>query len=924
MYYYSIGEDDKKYYSFINKCFNKRLTPNIIHRMLLGFNPVSFITTNFDDLLEEAAVQGLQGFKSIACDTEIPSINGDRFILKLHGDLKHRNIVLKEEDYLNYSENFKLIETVLKSIFSMNTVVFLGYGLNDYNIKLILNWAKTLLKDQFNEPIFIHTGSEELSREELLYQESKGVKVVECKKCVSNLSEDTPYVDRYKYILQAINSYSMSSFDGKNDIEAFETLYELIKPLDRLNALRLQDVHAKIGQYVYIEASGVVSLLSKSGNIFNRFLEIDGFTEEERTLLEMEVQEKYKVISSVLAKARITHIRRNNSHVAINGNYSFADPICISFDYCKMHDVSQRKTVDKYEAYKKAYYLARLMRYEEAYYMFLDVAKKAFKEKDYLLYYLAQINCNNLHTGMRGLNKYYQCYDLDKVEDWALNDEQVEKLFEKLPVEFRSTYSSLKDLNSSSLLYKYSYDAFVDGKKLQNAIESNSLEMGLTSSGKAMCRINDYLHFLIANGLLVDMFTEFKATVSNLMSLLVYKYAEQNKNKLTDEFFPDFSSEKVIFDEIDFYCFVEYFDSSSLSKLFNKYDVDSIEFENIDIICNAINNLISYYECVLMKSKSFVEVIYYQTKLKTCLTLLRFMELPQETVDRVCKFIFSHEFREILINDKIMFIDRQLYHKGKYSCATRKIIEDTLIGYIDKHIESIESGTKFEVMSTNSSINYYSLVQYLSPHNEYCSKRLSIRVAKIIKLGNATLLKHAVKYYVQYISPYQRARVISWAKKSLEETFDFQLLYLLVRYNARINDSIIDKLCIFLRRKISDKYEADKNNNPVKVYPVTDYYDELNQVAYWCFLGKLRKKKLAEFVGKSDKFDFFYLYSNFDFLNFDVSWLLYFSKAVLETISKKKSVREKIRSKISDTLMHKCLSTADELRLAKILAQYFC
>ena len=117
--------------------------------MLLDLNPHAFITTNFDDLLETAASENCQSFKVVACDDEISGINGNRFILKLHGDLNHRNIVLKEEDYLNYSEKFKLVETLLKSIFATNTVVFIGYGLNDYNIKLILNWTKTLLKEKF-------------------------------------------------------------------------------------------------------------------------------------------------------------------------------------------------------------------------------------------------------------------------------------------------------------------------------------------------------------------------------------------------------------------------------------------------------------------------------------------------------------------------------------------------------------------------------------------------------------------------------------------------------------------------------------------------------------------------------------------------------------------------------------------------------
>ena len=102
MYYYSVNKDEDVYYAFINDCFgNKELYPNKVHKMLLEFEPTSFITTNFDDLLESAAAECCQTFKVIARDDEIPLTNGDRFILKLHGDLKHKNIVLKEEDYLN-------------------------------------------------------------------------------------------------------------------------------------------------------------------------------------------------------------------------------------------------------------------------------------------------------------------------------------------------------------------------------------------------------------------------------------------------------------------------------------------------------------------------------------------------------------------------------------------------------------------------------------------------------------------------------------------------------------------------------------------------------------------------------------------------------------------------------------------------------
>ena len=90
----------------------------------------------------------------------------------------------------------------LKSIFATNTVVFIGYGLNDYNIKLILNWTKTLLKDKFVKPLFIYTDDKELSSEELRYHESKGLHVIDFRKLTSVQPELVDYFQRYELVLR--------------------------------------------------------------------------------------------------------------------------------------------------------------------------------------------------------------------------------------------------------------------------------------------------------------------------------------------------------------------------------------------------------------------------------------------------------------------------------------------------------------------------------------------------------------------------------------------------------------------------------------------------------------------------------------------------------------------------------------------------
>lgn len=105
---------------------------------------------------------------------------------------------------------------------------------------------------------------------------------------------------------------------------------------------------------------------------------------------------------------------------------------------------------------------------------------------------------------------------------------------------------------------------------------------------------------------------------------------------------------------------------------------------------NAVNNLLDYYSYAVKSSKNNIDVIGLQTQIKNCLALLRYVSISQGLVDKICGFILAQEFREILINDKVLFLDRQLVHRKMYSKTTSKIVENTLISYLDKHIAALK------------------------------------------------------------------------------------------------------------------------------------------------------------------------------------------------------------------------------------------
>lgn len=90
-------------------------------------------------LIEDCATKFGENYSVVASDTYISDAETIRYLLKVHGDFS-ADFVLKESDYLNYEYNYQLISNLMKSIFATNLVVFVGYSLDDYNIRLILNW----------------------------------------------------------------------------------------------------------------------------------------------------------------------------------------------------------------------------------------------------------------------------------------------------------------------------------------------------------------------------------------------------------------------------------------------------------------------------------------------------------------------------------------------------------------------------------------------------------------------------------------------------------------------------------------------------------------------------------------------------------------------------------------------------------------
>ncbi|RZN12995.1 SIR2 family protein [Bradyrhizobium sp. Leo121] len=129
--------------------------PHEIHRLLTNLGPERFVTTNFDNLIEQQL--GLEGRlgsfrtvtnRQIAELADIQKASANRFVFKPHGDLAEaESLVLASTHYdriLLGASN--LVRPVLETLFVSRPILFIGYGLRDPDMLLLLR----TLKERYN------------------------------------------------------------------------------------------------------------------------------------------------------------------------------------------------------------------------------------------------------------------------------------------------------------------------------------------------------------------------------------------------------------------------------------------------------------------------------------------------------------------------------------------------------------------------------------------------------------------------------------------------------------------------------------------------------------------------------------------------------------------------------------------------------
>jgi hypothetical protein len=175
--YYTISSDRMSLVSFIHDVFNRDYQIGAIHRLLADLpTPTLIVTTNYDDLVERAFKEKGRPFHLVAYPTDhkelaasilwwkpgatepesfppakLPlSLTDTSIIYKMHGTVdrmvsKWDGYVITEEDYIDFLSRMTA-QTAIPARFMLEfrkrRFLFLGYGMRDWNLRVMLRNIK--------------------------------------------------------------------------------------------------------------------------------------------------------------------------------------------------------------------------------------------------------------------------------------------------------------------------------------------------------------------------------------------------------------------------------------------------------------------------------------------------------------------------------------------------------------------------------------------------------------------------------------------------------------------------------------------------------------------------------------------------------------------------------------------------------------
>lgn len=666
MYYNKMGE--AAYYEKIRSQLDMKLKPNNIHKRIMRMNPYHLLTTNYDDLLEQTANTFGINYSVINADEKVAGASTQRYILKVHGDFEHDNFVLKESDYLNHETNFKLVDNVMKTIMATNMIIFIGYQLSDYNIKLILNWVQQVQGDSFIKPIFVHVDPEPLDDNSMDYYQKRGLRII----TACELCPEGTYYDRYKAVLDAMLHYVERPEDESVEA-AMEYLYGKLLPLDEISYLRADDFIRAFADHT-IDKTHMIHE-NETSSVFTKMYQV--VDEKDGGSYSGELLEKALYVKNRISKSGISGCYTRDKTYIDQEHFLIQNPSFSSS--CQQIEDGLDSYGNSVEGlYKKAYDLSFLGRLEEAYYIYHGLLERCKEECKWFYYFFSQINLRLLSQLIRQMERLTKSladdlfYEDEKglFEPELLEDVGLIQAYMDLPAEIKR-YSFLNRLSTSNYYAEDIVKLYEENYRIaEDAAEKRVIMVDIAPYDRAEILMHDAINFIYNNRLLYSMFREHNRFVRTTMHTYLAGKSARMKMGGNVEFSLDYQ---------DLLLMIRNFRVEDLEFLTRKVDLSafSVAKEDREKFEQYVESIIDYHRDHFADGIIGDEINMYiliREELKSMCFLAKYFIKNRKTVEKYINFVandmpehdldYSHKLKHLEhLKDYISEEDEAIIHE---------------------------------------------------------------------------------------------------------------------------------------------------------------------------------------------------------------------------------------------------------------------
>jgi hypothetical protein len=116
------------------------------HALLASLRVQEVITTNFDDLYEQAALPAFHpvGLRVLPWQRAMPAAP---WLLKLHGGIGRQHVVLSSEDFEHFDDEWRPLASIVQALLMTRHMLFVGYSLTDATFVRLARDVSRLLRD---------------------------------------------------------------------------------------------------------------------------------------------------------------------------------------------------------------------------------------------------------------------------------------------------------------------------------------------------------------------------------------------------------------------------------------------------------------------------------------------------------------------------------------------------------------------------------------------------------------------------------------------------------------------------------------------------------------------------------------------------------------------------------------------------------